>query len=49
MAPRSQTDPELSDLAAMFAEMEQAQEIVQPSDFWTALNARNLSQLDDEG
>ncbi len=49
MAPGPKAVPELGDLAAMFAEMRQAPEIVQPSDFWTSLNARNLSQLDDEG
>src|SRR4051795_1402863 len=33
----------------MWAEMEQAPEIVQPSDFWTSLNERNLRQLDEAG
>ena len=33
----------------MWAEMQHAPEIVQPSDFWTALNERNVSQLDDAG
>jgi putative sugar O-methyltransferase len=39
----------LADLPAMWAEMEQAPEIVQPSDFWTSLNERNLRQLDEAG
>jgi putative sugar O-methyltransferase len=43
------TTPDVGDLPAMFAEMERAPAIVQPSDFWTSLNERNLSQLDDEG
>jgi len=33
----------------MWAEMEAAPPIVQPSDFWKSLNARNTQQLDDLG
>lgn len=33
----------------MWAEMEAAPAIVQPSDFWRSLNERNLRQLDDSG
>lgn len=33
----------------MWAEMRQAPEIVQPSDFWRLLNDRNTQQIDDEG
>jgi putative sugar O-methyltransferase len=40
---------ELPELAAMWAEMEQAPAIVQPSDFWRALGARNTRQLDEAG
>jgi putative sugar O-methyltransferase len=39
----------LPGLREMWAEMEHAPAIVQPSDFWHALNERNVSQLDDEG
>ena len=40
---------ELRGLRAMYEEMERAPAIVQPSDFWTSLNERNTSQLDDAG
>lgn len=40
---------ELADLPAMWAEMERAPAIVQPSDFWRSLNERNTRQLDDLG
>ncbi len=33
----------------MWAEMEQAPAIVQPSDFWKSLNERNVRQLDEAG
>ena len=33
----------------MWAEMESAPSIVQPSDFWRSLNERNTQQLDDAG
>lgn len=33
----------------MWAEMEQAPGIVQPSDFWKSLNERNVRQLDEAG
>jgi len=39
----------LPDLARMWDEMQQAPAIVQPSQFWKALNERNVSQLDDQG
>jgi putative sugar O-methyltransferase len=39
----------LTDISAMWAEMRQAPEIVQPSDFWRLLNERNTQQIDDEG
>jgi len=39
----------LAGLRAMWAEMERAPAIVQPSDFWRSLNDRNTRQLDDEG
>jgi putative sugar O-methyltransferase len=39
----------LPGLAEMWAEMERAPAIVQPSNFWRSLNDRNLRQLDDEG
>ncbi|HUR86500.1 MAG TPA: putative sugar O-methyltransferase [Solirubrobacteraceae bacterium] len=49
MPPRPESSPALTGVDAMWAEMEQAGEIVQPSDFWRALNDRNTRQLDDEG
>jgi putative sugar O-methyltransferase len=39
----------LPGLPAMWAEMEQAPAIVQPSDFWRSLNDRNTRQIDEEG
>jgi putative sugar O-methyltransferase len=39
----------LTDIDAMWAEMQQAPGIVQPSDFWRQLNERNTQQIDDEG
>jgi len=33
----------------MWAEMEQAPAIVQPSDFWKSLNERNVQQLEEAG
>lgn len=39
----------LAELQEMWVEMRGAPAIVQPSDFWQALNDRNLRQLDDEG
>jgi putative sugar O-methyltransferase len=36
-------------LAEMWAEMDRASAIVQPSDFWRSLNERNLQQLDETG
>ena len=41
--------PPLPDLAEMWAEMERAPAVVQPSDFWKSLNARNTRQLDEAG
>lgn len=49
MPPIPESPFALSDLGAMWAEMELAPQIVQPSDFWRLLNDRNTSQLDDEG
>jgi putative sugar O-methyltransferase len=39
----------LADLPAMWAEMDQAPAIVQPSEYWRTLNALNVRQLGDEG
>jgi putative sugar O-methyltransferase len=39
----------LTDISTMWAEMQQAPAIVQPSDFWQLLNERNTQQIDDEG
>jgi putative sugar O-methyltransferase len=44
--PAVQTLPDLSE---MWAEMERAPAIVQPSDFWRSLNDLNLRQLGEEG
>jgi putative sugar O-methyltransferase len=52
LAPVSQevsVAPALPGLPEMWAEMERAPAIVQPSDFWRSLNARNVRQLGDEG
>ncbi len=49
MVPTPDAASALTDLGAMWAEMELAPAIVQPSDFWRTLNERNVRQLDDEG
>ncbi|MDQ3675870.1 MAG: putative sugar O-methyltransferase [Actinomycetota bacterium] len=49
MLPVPDTASELAGLRAMWAEMDQASAIVQPSAFWRALIDRNARQLDDEG
>ncbi|MDP2709981.1 MAG: putative sugar O-methyltransferase [Solirubrobacteraceae bacterium] len=49
MPPTPDTASTLTDISTMWAEMEQAPEIVQPSDFWRSLNDRNTRQLDDQG
>ena len=49
MLPHHERAPALSDIRAMWAEMERAPKIVQPSDFWRLLNDRNTRQIDDEG
>jgi putative sugar O-methyltransferase len=47
--PPPESVPALADIRAMWTEMQQAPEIVQPSDFWRLLNDRNTQQIDDEG
>jgi putative sugar O-methyltransferase len=49
MATGHSAASDVGDLAAMFAEMQQAPEIVQPSRYWTTLNEHNMSQLGDAG
>ncbi|MDT7713252.1 MAG: hypothetical protein QOG46_1974 [Pseudonocardiales bacterium] len=49
MPPAPDSAPTLIDVRAMWAEMEHAPQIVQPSHFWRLLNARNTQQIDDEG
>jgi putative sugar O-methyltransferase len=39
----------LTDIRAMWAEMQQSAPIVQPSNYWQTLNDHNVRQLDDEG
>jgi putative sugar O-methyltransferase len=49
LPPASKAPSELPDLEAMWAEMQAAPAIVQPSNFWTELNELNLRQLDEAG
>jgi len=49
VAPDLNAIPALGDLPAMWAEMERAPAIVQPSELWTSLNEHNLRQLDEQG
>jgi putative sugar O-methyltransferase len=49
MASGHSAASDVGDLAAMFAEMQQAPATVQPSRYWDTLNDHNMSQLRDSG